>query len=92
MAGSHNKSSRHLKQMFRCLCGGPRGGHNYALHPVRPSVSLSVCLSVPCPLLTGATLKIGSGLSDGKKIEDMFSGVDRMPACEGRTDIFRVAR
>jgi len=28
-------------------------------------------------------------LPGGKKIEDMFSGVDRIPACDRRTDIFR---
>jgi len=26
------------------------------------------------------------GLPDGKKIEDMFTGVDRIPACDGQTD------
>jgi len=26
------------------------------------------------------------GRPDGKKIEDMFSGVDRIPACDGQTD------
>ena len=25
-------------------------------------------------------------LRDGKKIDDMFSGVDRIPVCDGRTD------
>ena len=25
-------------------------------------------------------------LREGKKIEDMFSGVDRIPACDGQTD------
>jgi len=26
------------------------------------------------------------GLPDGKYFEDMFSGVDRIPACDERTD------
>jgi len=29
------------------------------------------------------------GLPDGKQIKDMFGGVDRIPACDRRTDILR---